>query len=210
MANMHDHLLKTYSGRRGLIGKFAFELFVVFVGVTAAFALEGMRREGEEARYRASIIAALLPTLDDLFGHNEALDREMIPKLAAFDAAIARNEQPALPIFRENGAERPPIRIWDSVIATGAARALEPELLFRLARFYSRQESFGERYVRYATYAERHIYTLGSEPAACYDPGGKLRPDCAAHVDRLRDLIAANRSLTELAKTTRAELQQRR
>ena len=210
MASLRERLLKVYSDQRSLVIKLAFELIVVFVGVTAAFALEGVRRDGEEARYRASIIAALLPTLNDLFRHNEVLEREMIPKLAAFDAAIARNEQPALPVFRENGAERPPIRIWDSVIATGAARALEPELLFQLARFYNRQESFGERYVRYATYTEQHIYTKGSNPAAFYDAGGKLRPEYAAYVDRLRDLLAANESLTELAKTVRAELQQRR
>jgi len=210
MASLRERLAEAYSSHRALIGKFAFELIVVFVGVTAAFTLEAARQGAEEERYRSSIIAALLPTLDDLFRHNAELEQEMIPRLAAFDAAIARHEQPALPIFREQGAERPPIRIWDSVIATGAARALEPKLLFEIARFYNRQDSFGERYVRYITFAEQHIDTLGSDPAAFYDSSGNLRPECAAFVNRLRDLIAANQSLTKLAKGLRTKLQQRR
>ena len=199
-----------YARHRALIGKLVFEIAIVFVGVSAAFTLEGVRRDREEAAYRSSIVAALTPTLNDLLHHNAAFESEVQSKLDAFDAAIARHEQPALPIYREPNAERPPVRIWDSVVATGAARALDPDLLFRLSVFYTRQESFGERYVRYATYGEQHILPLGPDPAAFYTSSGDLRPEFAAYVGQLRDLLAAGRSLTAQAKDLKSELERRR
>ena len=101
-------------------------------------------------------------------------------KLAAFDAPIARHEQPALPYFREANAERPPTRIWDGLVATGASRALAPQLLYKLALFYTRQESNGERYVRYNDFTESRVFAMGPDqseawmrPVAC-DPN--MRP----------------------------------
>ena len=210
MASMRDRIVAAYATHRALIGKVAFEIVIVFVGVTAAFALEGARRDREERAYRSSIIAALVPTLDDALRHGRDFEHESQAKLTAFDAAVGRRERPALPIIRESDAERPPVRVWDSVVATGAARALPPALLFRLARFYNRQESFGERYVRYATYTEEHIYPLGSDRAAIYDGSGNLRPEYAAYVDRLRELLTASRKLTVQVKSLRSELAQRR
>ena len=209
MTSLRERIAATYASRRPLIGKLVFEIVIVFVGVTAAFAIESVRRDREEAAYRTSIIAALVPTFDDVQRHNLEFETDVQGKLAAFDAAIARHEQPPLPIFRITNAERPPVRIWDSVVATGAARALDPELLFRLARFYNRQESYGERYVRYATYTEQEIYPLGSDRTALFDAAGNLRPKFAAYVDRLRELLAASRNLAEQAKGLRAELKRR-
>ena len=209
MASLRERIAATYASRRPLIGKLVFEIVIVFVGVTAAFAIESVRRDREEAAYRTSIIAALVPTFDDVQRHNQEFETDVQGKLAAFDAAIARHEQPPLPIFRITNAERPPVRIWDSVVATGAARALDPELLFRLARFYNRQDSYGERYVRYATYTEQQIYPLGSDRTALYDAAGTLRPKFAAYVDRLRELLAASRNLAEQATGLRAELKRR-
>ncbi|MBS0385811.1 MAG: hypothetical protein JSS00_10740 [Proteobacteria bacterium] len=208
MSSLRERIASGYAAYRASIGKFVFEIVIVFIGVTAAFALEGMRQQADEARYRSSIISALVPTLDDVLRHNAIFERETELKLATFDAAIARHEQPALPIFREPNAERPPVRVWDAVVSTGAARALDPDLLFQLAQFYNRQESLGERYVRYATFTEEHVLTLGSDRTAFYDASGKLRPEFAAYVDRLRDLLAASRSLTSQARTLRSELTQ--
>ncbi len=209
MAVLLDRIALLFASKRALIGKLVFEFAIVFVGVTAAFAMESFRRDREEAAYRSGIIAALIPTLDYVLRHNRDFETEVEAKLAAFDAAMARREQPALPMFRERNSERPPVRIWDSVVATGAARALEPDLLFRLSVFYNRQDSFGERYVRYAAYTEERILTLGSDRAAIYDASGTLRPAYSAYVDRLRDLVVAHRDLAVQARTLRAELQKR-
>ncbi|MEO8810192.1 MAG: hypothetical protein ABI386_08105 [Rhodanobacter sp.] len=198
---------RRWDQQRELIGKFAFELVVVFIGVTAAFALENWRENAAEARYPASMIAALRPTLDDVIRHNTNFDAEVVPKLAAFDAAIAVGAEPALPVFREVNSERPPTRAWDGLVASGAAKALEPALFFELAIFYTRQESFGERYIRYNDFTEQHVYPLGNQPAVLYDAViGRLKPEFAAYVDRLRNLQQVNIKITQQAMKLRGEL----
>ena len=193
--------------KRELLGKFAFELVVVFIGVTAAFVLENRRESAAEAQYHSSMIAALRPTLDDVIRHNTDFDAKVVPELAAFDVAVPAANEPALPIFRETNSERPPIRAWDGLVASGAARALEPALFFKLALFYTRQESFGERYIRYNNFTEQHVYPLGSKPSVFYDPvTRRLKPEFAAYVDRLRDLEQFNVTIARQAMELRDEL----
>jgi hypothetical protein len=194
-------------GHRGLAGKFAFELVIVFVGVTGAFALENLRQQGEESAYRQRMIAALAPSLDDVVRHSGDIDRELTAKLDAFDGAVARGGRPPLPVYREGGAERPPTRAWDGIVATGAARALQPEVFFRLVNFYNYLDSLGERYIRYNDFTETRVLTLGAGQAEAYDPAsGRLKPEFAAYVERLRGLREANRELVRRAASIRADL----
>ena len=207
MSRVMSAIRNGWNQKRGLIGKFGFELVVVFIGVTAAFVLENWRENAAEAKYHTSMIAALRPTLDDVVHHNTDFDAEVVPKLAAFDAAVAAGTEPALPIFRETNSERPPTRAWDGLVASGAAGAIEPALFFELALFYAHQESFGERYVRYNNFTEQHVYPLGNNPAVFYDPvTRRLKPEFAAYVDRLRDLEQFNVKITQQAIELRDEL----
>ena len=193
---------------RPLIGKLLFEVVIIFIGVTAAFALEAARQEREEAAYRDGMIAALIPTFNDLERHTRMFQQENGAKIDAFDAALARGEQPKLPIYREPGGERPPSRAWDGIVATGVSKALPPDLYYELSRFYTRQESFGERYVRYAQMTEQQIMTLGPDQRGIYDPAsGALKPEYAAYVDRLRDLIELAKLLDVQSRELRTKLQ---
>ena len=193
---------------RPLIGKLLFEIVIIFIGVTAAFALEAARQDREEAAYRNGMIAALIPTFNDLERHTRMFTKETGSKIAAFDAALARGEKPKLPIYREPGGERPPSRAWDGIVATGVSKALPPELYYELSRFYTRQESVGERYVRYAQVTEQQILSLGPEQRGIYDPAsGRLKPEYAAYVDRLRDLIAATKKINPQAREMKAKVQ---
>ena len=203
MTGLGEQLTK----RRELVGKLLFEIVIIFIGVTAAFALEAARQERADAAYRNGMLAALIPTFNDLERHNLLFEQETGTKIAAFDAALARGEQPKLPIYRELGGERPPSRAWDGIVATGVSKALAPELYFELSRFYTRQESFGERYVRYAAMTEQQILTLGPEQRGIYNPtSGALKPEYAAYVDRLRDLIAVAKVLDVQAGELTAKL----
>ena len=202
-----DGLRGQFDKRRELLGRFLFEIAIIFIGVTAAFALESERQQREETAYRKEMIAALIPTFDDFERHSRSFQQETGVKIAAFDAALARREQPKLPIYREPGGERPPTRAWDGIVATGVSKALPPELYYELSRFYSRQESFGERYVRYAQATEERVLSLGPGQQGIYDPAsGKLKPEYAASVDRLRDLIAVTRVLDVQARELRTKL----
>lgn len=192
--------------RRDFFGRLLFEIVIIFIGVTAAFALEAARQEREEQRYRESMIAAMVPTFDDMQRHNRIFINEAEAMIEAFDRDLAAGKQPLLPIYREGGAERPPMRAWDGIVASGVSKALPPELYFQLSQFYNRQESIGERYVRYADMTERDIYPLGPNQKGIYGPSG-LKPQYAAYVDRLRDLIAATKKIDPQASEMKTKVQ---
>lgn len=204
MTGLREQLTK----HRELIGKFLFEIVIIVIAVTAAFTLEAARQERNEAAYRNSMIAAMVPTFDDMQRHNRIFITEAAAKIAAFDRDLAAGKQPLLPIYREGGAERPPMRAWDGIVASGVSKALPPKLYFELSQFYNRQESLGERYVRYAEMTERDIFPLGPDQKGIYDSStGKLKPQYAAYVDRLRDLLAATRKIDPQARAMKAKVQ---
>ena len=192
--------------RQDFFGRLSFEIVIIFIGVTAAFALEAARQEREEQRYRESMIAAMVPTFDDMQRHNRIFIQEAGAKIEAFDRDLAASKRPLLPIYREGGAERPPMRAWDGIVASGVSKALPPELYFQLSQFYNRQESIGERYVRYADMTERDIYPLGLNQKGIYGPTG-LKPQYAAYVDRLRDLVAATKKIDPQAREMKTKVQ---
>ena len=197
---------KQYDKHRPLIGKLLFEVVIIFIGVTAAFALESARQDRQDSDYRKSMIAALIPTLDDLTRHNRIFERDVDMRIATFDADLAGGRHPLLPVYREPGGERPPTRAWDGIVSTGAAKALDPKLFFNLDVFYTRLDSFGERYVRYSDFTERQVLTLGPEQSGIYESSGRLRPEFAAYVDRLRELSRLAKELDVQGSKLKAQL----
>lgn len=195
---------------RALLGRLTFELAIVFIGVTAAFALENLREGAQEAAYRTTMIAGLSASLDNTLTHSSDIGRDIGGRLAAFDAAVARGGTPPLPVYREEGGERPPTLAWDAVLSTGAARELEPDMLFRLAQYYNRLGSFGERYIRYNDFTETRVLAMGPDQAQAWDADGRLKPEFAAWVDRLRDLRKANADLVREAGAIRDALAEQR
>ena len=195
MGRRTEQLREWIDGHWELIGRFAFELVIIIVGVTAAFALENARQTREEARYRVQMVSALRTSLDDWAVHGREVDQRIDALLREYDAARQQQQQSPLPIYRESGGERPPTRAWDGIVATGAARALEPKLFFQLARFHGRADSFGDRYLRYNNFSEERVLPYVSEPRVFYDQRGQLKPEYAAYLDRLRDLQRELRAL---------------
>ena len=196
-----------YERHRPMIGKLLFEIVIVFVGVTAAFALEAARQDRQDAQYRQSMLGALGATLHDTIEHNRTFEAEVDKQLGDFDAATARGEQPKIPIYREPGSERPPTRVWDGVVSTGAAKALDPDLFYQLAILYTRLDSFGEKYIRYNDFTEERLLPLGPAQAGVYDPAtGRLKPEYVAYVDRLRDLEGLAKQLDAKAAMLKTRL----
>ncbi len=50
---------------KGLPGKLLFQFTIIFIGMTAAFAVDQYRQDRADRAYREQTIAALIPTLDD-------------------------------------------------------------------------------------------------------------------------------------------------
>lgn len=202
-------LTRTFRAQRAHIFRIAIELVVVFIGVTAAFALENWRSNAEEDRYRRQMIAALSQSIDGLATHNLEIQALIQTRTSDFEAALARGERPAPPIYREQGAERPP-RVWDGIVATGVARSLPPDLYFRLVEYFNRVDAFGERYMRYVAFTEERVLPNlnGDDTSAFYTAKGELRGEYREYVNRLRDLGDLSKLMTENAASVQNELDQ--
>lgn len=198
MGRQPSFLRRHITRHRTLLGEFTFELIIVFVGVTAAFALENYRQARQEAAYYRAMVGGLRVSLDDWETHGSAVDRQVATLLRNFDAARKQGN-------RESGAERPPTKAWDGIVMTGAARSFDPSLFFRLARFYSRADSFGDRYLRYNAFTEERVLPYADNTAVFYQ-GRQLKPEYAAHVDGLRDLQREEHALVVEAGELRDSL----
>ena len=191
-----------------LVSKLALELFVVFIGVTAAFAVDDYRDRREQDERRQAVYGALDRELKQMAEtHGPVLQRQMTEQLAAWDQALARGEKPLPPAFRIPDAERPPTGVRNAAIASGTIELVEPELMFELARFYTRAQSVGDLYQRYSTGAQTYVWPhLGEGRAAFWEPDGDLRYEIAAHVQRLRDFRDRQGRLSQEAKLLRGKL----
>lgn len=193
-----------------LLSKMALELFIVFVGVSAAFAVENYRDARHQEMRREAVYRALDRELTQMAEtHGPIFQRQMSEQLAAWDRAVQRGERPLPPAFRMPRAERPPTGVWDAAVATGTIELVDPNLFFELARFYNRADSAGDLYVRYATSAQADVWPrLNEGPGAFWEADGDLRPEVKAHVQRLRDFRELQKLRVDEARVVRAKLRQ--
>lgn len=193
-----------------LLSKIALELFIIFVGVSAAFAVENYRDARQQDLRRQAVYRALDRELTQMAEtHGPMFQRQMTDQLAAWDRAVAAGGHPLPPTFQLPNAERPPTGVWDAAVATGSIELIDPELFFELARLYNRAESAGNLYQRYATSAQTDVWPrLDEGPDAFWQPDGRLRPEIKAHVQRLRDFRERQGQRVIEAREIRAKLRQ--
>lgn len=193
-----------------LLSKVALELFIVFVGVSAAFAVEDYRDRRQEEERREAIYGALdheLRQMAETFG--PFYQQQMTAQLSAWDAAVARGERPLPPTFKLPGASGPPTGVWDAAAATGSIELVDPQFFYELGRFYNRARTAGELYRGYAESARVHVWPFLSDgPTAFWEPNGELKREIRVHLQRLRDFRDRQRALMEEARVLRSKLKQ--
>lgn len=183
-----------------------FELFVVVLGVLLGLQASRWSAEREERRYHGQMVAALDETLKVYVSAGQSIHGEIETLLTDFERRRAAGLRPPPPYWRLDQLERPPTLAWDAMVATGIARSIEPELVFRIARFFSRGDGLGDRYQRYNAFTESQILPFLRAPEHFYGPDGTLSPHYAAHVDRLRELLSVNDKVTREAAELRPKL----
>ena len=183
-----------------------FELFVVVLGVMLGVAASRWTAEREEREYQQQMVAALDETLEVYVEAGEYIHRQIQTLLADYEQRRAAGERPLPPYWRLDQLERPPTLAWDAMVATGIARSIEPELVFKIARFFSRGDGLGDRYQRYNAFTEAQILPYRTDPARFYAPDGRLSPLYAAHVERLRELLSVSDEMTKEAAALRRNL----
>jgi len=193
---------------RDLLAKVALELFIVFVGVSAAFAVDNYRDTRAQNERRRAVYLALDRELTQMAEtHGPRFQREMTQELNVWDTAISRGQNPSPPTFRLPGAERPPTGAWDAAVVTGSIQLIDPELFYELARFYNRADSAGMLYQRYSESAQTHIRPyLGDGAKVFWGPDGKPRPEVRVTIQRLRDFRQRQGELDREAYQLRAKL----
>ncbi|HYD53795.1 MAG TPA: hypothetical protein VEA99_14255, partial [Gemmatimonadaceae bacterium] len=182
--------------------RLAFELLVIFVGITAAFAAENYRESIERRARARQFYRAILGELDVFIGPAGAIADTMTARLARFASDSAAGRRVAPPYFREPGGERPPSAVWDAAVTSGAFTYLRPELYFQLARVYNHIRSIGDRYQRYNGFTEQTLLPALATPDNFY-VGGALRGDVRGHVGRLAELRDELRTAAASARVTR-------
>ena len=200
--------VRSWVPSRPLLSKIGFELFAVFAGVTAAFALDDYRNQRDQDDRRQAIYRALDRELKQMAEtHGPVFQREMTQQLNSWDASLAKGERPLPPSFKLPGAERPPTGVWDAAVASDSIELVDPDLFYELARFYNRANSVGNLYQRYASYAQSDVWPhLTDGPDAFWQPNGQLRPEIQAHIQRLRDFQTQQNRLGIEARQLRKEL----
>ena len=102
-----------------------------------------------------------------------------------------------------------PTRAWDAIVSSGAARDLEPNILFRLAALNSNADSWSDQYQRYNRFTEEEVLPYLNDSNHFYRDG-KLLPIYAAHIDRMRELVNHADEMTREAHALREELRKKR
>jgi hypothetical protein len=193
---------------RETLSKVALELFIVFVGVSAAFWVENYRDARAEHQRRQAVYSALDRELTQMAEtHGPRFQSEMTRELKAWDDAVARGERPIPPTFHLPGAERPPTGVWDAAVATGSIELIDPELFYELARFYNRADSAGMLYQRYSEGAQTYIWPhLADGQKAFWGSDGRPREEVLVSIQRLRDFQQRQGELGREAWQLRAKL----
>jgi len=178
----------------------AIELAIVVVGVFIGLQVNNWNEARVERQHTAVLLGGLRAGLHDFDSVTEQLARQVDEGLAASDAARARGERPVPVFIRFRGSDVPPQTVWHAALQADLAQLVHPTLLFDLAFFYSEQEGVGVKFLRYAEFVEREILPHENDPAYFYDGAGRLKPEYAQNMERLREWAADMRVLVNSSR----------
>jgi hypothetical protein len=198
-----SHLDQKQSWRQR-IGWLAGELIVVFAGVSAAFVVENYRDNRNQINEMHQAIAGVIAELKETETKTRTFSDAILADIARWDDADR-----AVPgHFRIPGAPHPPSAAWNSAVASGVARMLEPNLRRDLGYFYSEFVGIHDNYDRYNQFTEREVLPkalLG--PDAFYGPDGRLLPAFRVHMDLQKEFAQDLRRLGTMAHDLHGRLE---
>lgn len=196
------------TGWRGRLGWLAGELIVVFIGVSAAFVVESYRDNRNQAAEFHQALSGVISELD----RSETRGREFVnainTRIAEWESAD-RSGNKAIPgYYRIPGATHPPTAAWNTMVASGLARLIEPKLRTEIGYFYSEFVGIHDNYDRYNQFTEREVLPrvlLG--PDAFYGSDGHLLPQFRVYMDLQKEYAADLSRLIAKAHDLRIRLE---
>src|SRR4029450_1845073 len=190
------------------LGRLTGELLVVFAGVSAAFVVENYRDNrkqiSEMHQTVAGIIAELVSTETKALTYSDAI----LADIGRWENADRTGKRAVQGYYRIPGASHPPSAAWNSAVASGIARMLEPSLRWDLGYFDSEFVGIHDNYDRYNQFTEREVLSKAlSGPDAFYGPEGRLLPAFRVHMDLQKEFAEDLRRLSSMARDLRVRLE---
>jgi len=191
-------------------GRIVAELVVVFVGVTAAFFVEGYREQLDADRALRQASAGILAELRTYETKGLAYADSMTARLDAWEDADRRGHRAVPTFFLLPGAPHPPTAAWSTTVASGVANGFDPDFRYRLGYFYNEFSGIQSNYVRHLAFIEQHVLPRAElGPDAFYDERGRLDPAVRSRMRLVRVYATDLDRLSHMAGDLADELQAR-
>ena len=193
---------------RGHVGWLAGQLIVVFVGVSAAFVVENYRDNRNQWAELHQALSGVIAELGRYETRGVELADGMEARISAWEQADGNGTHAIPGYFRIPGATHPPSAAWTTMMSSGLARLIEPNLRTELGFFYSEVVGIHDNYDRYNQFTEREVLPrIALGPDAFYGTDGRIQPAFRVHMDLQREFAADLRKLSLLAHDLRLKLE---
>ena len=202
-----SHLDQKQSWRQR-IGWLAGELIVVFAGVSAAFVVENYRDSRNQINEMHQAVAGIIAELKETETKTRTFSDAILADIARWEDADRAGNRAVPGHFRIPGAPHPPSAAWNSAVASGVARMLEPNLRRDLGYFYNEFVGIHDNYDRYNQFTECEVLPkalLGVD--AFYGPDGRLLPAFRVHMDLQKEFAQDLRRLGAMGHDLRGRLE---
>lgn len=187
------------------LGWLAGELIVVFAGVTAAFVVENYRDHRNQVAEMHQAVAGIIAELMSVETKGRQFSDAILAEIARWEDSDRAGKRAIPGYYRIPGAPHPPSAAWNSAVASGVARMLEPNLRRDLG--YNEFVGIHDNYDRYNQFTEREVLPRSlSGPDAFYGPDGHLLPAFRVHMDLQKEFAEDLRRLSALAHDLRVRL----
>ena len=190
------------------VGGLAGQLLIVFLGVTAAFLVENYRdnrsRDVEFHESMAGVIAELHVSETKSRGYADAI----LADIARWEESDRAGQRAVPGHFRIGGSTHPPTAAWNTAVASGIARQIEPKLRTDLGYYYSEFHGIHDNYDRYHQFTEREVLPRKiTGPDAFYGADGKVLPQFRVHMDLQKEFANDLAKMGTMAHDLRVRLE---
>jgi hypothetical protein len=182
------------------------ELLVVFIGVTAAFALSEYQKRVEAERRGYLLREALIQEIESTITNTQNV-AVMFPQLQArTDSLVAAGERPPLLPMLE------PVRVrsymWEVALQSGGLELLDVRTAYRLSSFYNELNQGFVQLDQLRHLTETILLpNLHLGPEEFYEPSGDLRPKYQWHREGMFRLARLARDITAQGEALVAHLE---
>lgn len=158
--------LRTWAAGRDLLLRAGVGLLTIFVGVTAAFFVDGYRDQLEQAQQLRDTRLGIITELQHYEARGGQIADDIDQSIARWKAADAAGKQAVPGYYMMTGAPRPPTAAWTTAVASGVASYFDPKTQLELGYFYSEYTGIHDNYLRRLVFTEQEIRRGGQRTLA--------------------------------------------